>query len=84
MPERRREATQHLVYQGLLSIAKACRLTGLSRRSWYRPDPKQNRLKRDQPIVDALNTIIQDSTRSRWGGVVVFSPIKTRWQFMEL
>ncbi|WP_423825875.1 IS3 family transposase [Salmonella enterica] len=66
-PERRREATQHLVYQGLLSIAKACRLTGLSRRSWYRPDPKQNRLKRDQPIVDALNTIIQDSTRSRWG-----------------
>ena len=56
-----------MVYQGLLSIAKACRLTGLSRRSWYRPDPKQNRLKRDQPIVDALNTIIQDSTRSRWG-----------------
>ena len=56
-----------MVYQGLLSIAKACRLTGLSRRSWYRPDPKQNRLKRDRPIVDALNAIIQDPTRSRWG-----------------
>ncbi|WP_371808433.1 DDE-type integrase/transposase/recombinase, partial [Advenella sp. EE-W14] len=44
-----------------------CRLTRLSRRSWYRPDPSQHRLERDQPIIDALNAIVQDPTRSRWG-----------------
>ena len=56
-----------MVQQGSLSIAKACRLTRLSRRSWYRPDPSQRRLERDQPVIDALNTIIQEPTRSRWG-----------------
>lgn len=66
-PERRREAALHLVQQGSLSIARACRLTRLSRRSWYRPDPSQHRLERDQPIIDALNAIVQDPTRSRWG-----------------
>ena len=56
-----------MVQQGSLSIARACRLTRLSRRSWYRPDPSQHRLERDQPIIDALNAIVQDPTRSRWG-----------------
>lgn len=42
-------------------------MTRLSRRSWYRPDPSQHRLERDQPIIDALNAIVQDPTRSRWG-----------------
>ncbi len=66
-PERRREAALHLVQQGSLSIAKAYHLTRLSRRSWYRPDPNQHRLERDQPVIDALNAIVQDPTRSRWG-----------------
>ncbi|WP_189385628.1 hypothetical protein [Advenella faeciporci] len=44
-----------LVQQGSLSIAQACRLTRWSRRSWYRPDPNQQRLERDQPIIDALD-----------------------------
>ena len=65
--ERRREATEHLVQQGHLSISKACRLTGLSRRSWYRPDPELRRLARDQPVIDALNAIVNDPMRSRWG-----------------
>lgn len=67
MPERRREAAQHLVQSGSLSISQACRLTRLSRRSWYRPDPVQRRLERDQPIIDALNALLSDPTRSRWG-----------------
>ena len=61
MPERRREATQHLVQQGALSIAKACRLTRLSRRSWYRPDPSQHRLERDQPAFS-----VQRHIRGKW------------------
>lgn len=60
MPERRREAAQHLVQLGSLSISQACRLTRLSRRSWYRPDPVQRRLERDQPIIDALNDLLSD------------------------
>ncbi|TNH11198.1 IS3 family transposase, partial [Testudinibacter sp. TR-2022] len=56
-----------MVEQGLLSISKACRLTRLSRRSWYRPDPSLLRLERDQPIIDALNAIIQEPTHTRWG-----------------
>ena len=67
MPERRREAAQHLVQSGSLSISQACRLTRLSRRSWYRPDPVQRRLERDQPIIDAINDLLSDPTRSRWG-----------------
>ena len=50
-----------------MSISRACRYTGLSRRSWYRPDSKENQLKRDQPVIDALNGIVSDPSKSRWG-----------------
>ncbi len=56
-----------MVQQGSISIAKTCRLTRLSRRSWYWPDPSQRRLERDQPVIDALKAIIQEPTGARWG-----------------
>ena len=54
MPERRREAAQHLVQSGSLSISQACRLTRLPRRSWYRPDPVQRRLERPHESLGNL------------------------------
>lgn len=52
---------------GLVSITHACRLTGLSRRCWYRPDPVKRQLERDQPVIDALNAILKQPSRARWG-----------------
>ena len=46
-----------------LSKAKACRIVGLSRTALYRP--REDRLKRDKPVIDALNGIIKK--RPRWG-----------------
>jgi len=56
-----------LVKEAKLSVSKACRLTQLPRRSWYREDPAILQLERDAPVIDALNAIIETPNRSRWG-----------------
>ena len=56
-----------MIEQTKLSVSKACRLTQLSRRSWYREDPAILQLERDAPVIDALNDILEDPSRSRWG-----------------
>lgn len=87
MPERRREATEHLVQQGHLSISKACHLTGLSRRSWYRPDPVLRRLARYQPVIDVLNAINREPMHSRWGFWTCFYRLRLNgklWNFKRV
>jgi putative transposase len=54
-----------LVNEGGLSIAKSCAVVGLSRRAWYRPDPAEKQFERDQPVVDALNRLLDQYPR--WG-----------------
>ena len=57
---------------GWLSVAKACRIAKLSYHCWYRQDPKELRLERDAPVMDALRDIVNDPKRSRWGFWNVF------------
>jgi len=54
-----------LVNEGGLSISKSCAVVGLSRRAWYRPDPAKRQFERDQPVVDALNALLE--RYPRWG-----------------
>ncbi len=56
---------RYLVDFWQISIAKGCHLAGLSRRSWYRPDPAETKLAKDAPVIDALNKIIEK--HARWG-----------------
>lgn len=44
-------------------MSKACRITGLSRSSWYQP-PQDNK-DRDQQLIDALNEVV--NKHPRWG-----------------
>ncbi len=46
-----------------LSIQRACRVVRLSRAAYYRPP--QDRLTRDQAVVEALNQVV--AKRTRWG-----------------
>lgn len=55
-----------------LSKARACRITGLSRTALYRP--REDLLKRHEPIIDALNGIIKK--RPRWGFWKCFDRIR--------
>ena len=52
--------------------ARACRIIGLSQTAFYRP--KQDRLERDQPVIDALLEIID--RRPRWGFWKCFDRIR--------
>ena len=54
-----------MVNEGGLSISKSCAVVGLSRRAWYRPDPAKRQFERDQPVVDALNALLE--RYPRWG-----------------
>ena len=46
-----------------LSIQRACQVVRLSRAAYYRPP--QDRLTRDQDVIDALNRVV--TKRTRWG-----------------
>lgn len=48
-----------------MSIARACVIARLSRRSGYRRDPKERQWERDTPVIEALNAIVSD--HGRWG-----------------
>lgn len=63
-----------------LSIVRACAIAGLSRRAWYRKDPIEEVNKRDAPVIDALNKIIE--THNRWGFWMCFHRLRNlghRW-----
>lgn len=61
----RRWAVGFLITVWSLSIARACHAAGLSRRAWYRADPAKEVDKRDAPIIEALNDLIEK--HNRWG-----------------
>lgn len=61
----RRWAVGFLVGIWRLSIARACRVAGLSRKAWYLGDPAERVDKKDAPVIEALNELI--SEHSRWG-----------------
>ena len=42
-----------------LTVSKACAIVELSRRAWYREDPAERQLAADQPIIDALNAVVE-------------------------
>ncbi len=46
-------------------MSKACAIVELSRRAWYREDPAERQLAADQPIIDALNAVVEK--HGRWG-----------------
>ena len=46
-------------------MSKACAIVKLSRRAWYRDDPVERQLAADQPIIDALNAVVDQ--HARWG-----------------
>lgn len=54
-----------LISESDLSIARACAAVGLSRRAWYRVDPSTEQLKKDEPIIEALNKLVEK--HGRWG-----------------
>lgn len=48
-----------------LSVVRACDIVGLSRRAWYRGDPKERADKKDLPVIEALNEVV--GKHNRWG-----------------
>ena len=49
----------------LLSSYDKRKIVKLSRRAWYRDDPVERQLVADQPIIDALNAVVEQ--HARWG-----------------
>jgi putative transposase len=62
-PSAKREAVEVLAGAHGLSVRRACRVVRLARAAWYRPPPAA--IVRDQPVIDALHTVVVES--SRWG-----------------
>jgi len=55
-----------------VAVRRACALAGLSRSAWYRP--LQDRLVRDQPVIDALHAVLEQ--RPRWGFWMAFDRLR--------
>lgn len=70
----RRWAVEFLTKIWMLSIARACLAAGLSRRAWYRADRKEEVDKRDAPIIEALNELIEK--HNRWGFWMCFHRLR--------
>ena len=62
-PSEKREAVGHLVAEHDLSVKRACVAVQLSRSAYYQPP--RDRLEQDEPIIDALNQLVE--ARPRWG-----------------
>lgn len=80
MPERRRWAVGFLIAIWSLSIVRACRAAGLSRRAWYRTDPAERVDKKDASVIEALNEIVTE--HNRWGFWMCFHRLRNlghRW-----
>jgi putative transposase len=61
----RRWAVEFLISVWALSVVKACRIAGLSRRAWYRGDGRERADKKDAPVIEALNKVVGE--HPRWG-----------------
>lgn len=61
----RRWAVEFLISVWAFSVVKACDIAGLSRRAWYRGDPAERVDKKDAPVIEALNKVVED--HPRWG-----------------
>lgn len=48
-----------------MSVSRACRLVGLPRSLWYREDPSERQARRDAPVTDALNAVLERN--GSWG-----------------
>lgn len=57
-----------------ISVAKACRIAGLSRKAWYLGDSKERADKRDTPVIEALNELIE--AHPRWGFWMCFNRLR--------
>lgn len=60
-PLARREVAQALVVDHGLSIAGACKVSGMSRSAWYRPP--QDPVARDRAVIDGINGYLEDHPR---------------------
>ncbi|MDH3900824.1 MAG: IS3 family transposase, partial [Gammaproteobacteria bacterium] len=56
-----RPAVKFLSEEQRLSISRSCQCMELSRSAYYRE--QQDRLPRDQPVIDALNGLVEEFPR---------------------
>lgn len=64
-PSAKRQAIAILHDGHGLSVQRACQVVRLSRTAYYRPPGDGAQLYRDQPVIDALQTLVGENTR--WG-----------------
>jgi putative transposase len=62
-PSAKRQAIAQMVSAHGVSVVRACQVVRLARAAWYRPP--RDRLDRDQPVIDALTTQVDQN--GRWG-----------------
>lgn len=70
----RRWAVSFLISVWALSVVKACDIAGLSRRAWYRGDPIERADKKDAPVIEALNHVVEE--HPRWGFWMCFHRLR--------
>lgn len=64
-PSAKRQAIAILHETHGLSIQRSCQTVRLSRTAYYQPPGDGERLFRDQPVIDALQSLVAENTR--WG-----------------
>jgi putative transposase len=77
-PSAKRQAVGILTGEHQLSVRRACGAVRLARAAYYRP--LQERLTRDQPVIDALQSVVAENTR--WGFWKCFDRLRNqgrRW-----
>ena len=72
-PSAKRQAIAILHDTHGLSIQLACQVVRLSRTAYYQPPGDGDRLTRDQPVIDALQTLVAENTRWASGNVMTRS-----------
>jgi len=82
-PSAKRQAIALLVAEHQLSVVQACQVVRLARAAWYRPP--LDRLVRDGPVIDALNTLVE--LNPRWGFWKLFDRLQLLgrpWNFKRV
>ena len=64
-PLAKRQAIAILHGEHGVPVRRACAAVRLSRAAYYRPIDEQAQLRRDQPVIDALQATV--SVNTRWG-----------------